>query len=304
MLNTKEKNNIKLSIIIVNWNVKPLVHRCIGSIFKNLKNINFEIIVIDNNSQDGSKDLLKKLNKERQRLKIILNNKNIGFAAANNMGLKKAEGEFILFLNPDTEVRPNSVKKMIKKLESNKDIGLIGPKMISVSGKTQSSVRKFPSVLSQAIIFLKLHHIFTKLPVLKNYFQSDFNYDKEAEVEQVMGAAMMTKKDILKRVGYWDESYFLWFEDIDLCKKIKDAGWKVIYTPEAEVFHHGGESFDQVFSLKKQRIYNKSAIYYFKKHFYLNKYWLLLVLNPISIFISFFIQIFNISSKYEPPTNT
>ncbi len=296
-----KKNNIKLSIIIVNWNVLPLLKRCIFSICKNIKDINYEIIVVDNDSKDGSKTYLKGLEEKRDNVEIILNNKNLGFATANNKGLKIAKGKFILFLNPDTEITSNTIEKLMQELENNNDIGIIAPKILGVDGKHQPSVRAFPSILSQILIFLKLHHIFPNTPVLKKYFQHNFDYKKQQEAEQVMGAAMLARKQALDKVGYWDENFFLWFEEVDLCKRIKQAGWEIVYTPKAQILHHGGESFAQMMGLKKQNIYNKSAIYYFKKHSSFEKYWPLLVLHPFSLCISLIVQILNISGGYGFP---
>src|SRR6056297_2801089 len=118
MVNQKtNQDKMKLSIIVVNWNVKPLLGRCLFSVFKNIKNFNYEVIVVDNNSSDGSQDFLTMLSKKRERLRLILNDKNVGFATANNQALKKAQGEYVLFLNPDAEIRSGIIKKMVQKMD-------------------------------------------------------------------------------------------------------------------------------------------------------------------------------------------
>lgn len=279
-----------LSIIIVSWNVKPLLERCLKSIFEHGKGLNLEIIVVDNNSKDGSQEFLRILSQKKNNLHIILNNANLGFAKANNLGIVQAQGEYILLLNPDTEILDGALQKTVKFLEQNDDCGIIGCQLVGIDGKIQPSVRNFPTVLSHALIFLKLHLVFPQLKIFRDYFLYDFDYAKRDEVDQAMGAFLMTKRSVIKEIGLLDENFYLWFEEVDFCKRIKDGGWKIIYYPEAKVLHHGSQSFRQILPVSRQRIYNKSAIYYFQK--YCPCYaWYLILLSPISLFLSAVIQI-------------
>jgi len=282
-----------LSIIIVNWNVKKLLEKCLNSIFKNVDGLDYEVWVVDNNSADGSREYLKSLIGHNENLKVILNEQNIGFAKANNQALKEAQGEFVLLLNPDTEIIGDALQKTVQFMQYNQDCGVLGSKLIGRDDKIQKSVRSFPTIPSQVMIFLKFHRLFYKVKILKDYFQTDFNYEKVSEVDQVMGAFLMTKKEVLEKVGLLDEKFWLWFEEVDFCKRVKEEGYKIIYYPNAAIFHHGAQSFRQMLSCPKQRTYNRSTIYYFKKHSRFISYWPLLILNPISLLLACLVQFFS-----------
>lgn len=284
-----------LSIIIVNWNTRPLLERCLESIFRAAGDLSIEIFVIDNASKDDSQEVLKK--RFQGRVNLILNNKNLGFAKANNQALKKAKGHFILFLNPDTEILGDDLIKIVKLMRQNRDYGAVSCQLIGVDGEIQPSVRRFPTLISQILILLKLHRPFPQLEPLAEYFAYDFDYQKLQEVDQVMGAFLMTRREVLEKVGLLDENFFIWFEEVDFCKRVKEAGWKVVYDPEVKILHHGAQSFGQVLSFRKQRIFNRSLIYYFKKHHSKIAIRILRCFSPISLFLAFLIQLVGVVIK-------
>ncbi|MDA2921791.1 glycosyltransferase family 2 protein [Patescibacteria group bacterium AH-259-L07] len=293
-----------LSIIIVNWNVKPLLERCLASIFHHGKELKYEVIVIDNDSRDGSKEYLRAVDKRRDNVHVILNNENLGFAKANNQGIDMARGEFILLLNPDAEVYGGTLQKMVRFMEKNSDCGVAGCQLVGIDNKIQPSVRKFPTVRSYEMIFLKLHYVFPRAKNLQDYFQYDFDYTKTAEVDQVMGAFLMIRRKVVDEIDMLDEQFFLWFEEVDFCKRAQSSGWKVMYVPEVRVLHHGSQSFGQMLPLSKQRIYSKSALQYFKKHFPLRSYWPLIILRPPSLLLAYLTQVFDVSKRFELPRRT
>ncbi len=290
-----------LSIIIVNWNVRHYLEKCLLSIIKNTHDLDYEIIVVDNNStRDDSKKFLANF-KTEENLKIILNNQNLGFAKANNQGIKQAQGEYVLLLNPDTEIiKEGSLAMAVELMKKNKDWGVLGCRLWEADKQTQLSVRSFPRLIPQIMISLKLHHIFPRARVLRNYFQPNFDYEKITSVDQVMGAFLMTKKEVLSKIGMLDEKFYIWFEEVDFCKRTKQAGWKVVYSPNPTIIHYGSQSFAQVLSLAKQRIYNRSAIHYFRKY-YPWKANVLLLLSPLSLGLAYvsglFLRIKKILSK-------
>jgi len=257
---------MELSIVIVNWNVKPLLERCLESIFKNIREVDFETIIFDNGSTDGSREFLEKFKGKDERLKIVLSEKNLGFATACNLAAKETKGEFILFLNPDTEILRDNLKVLLREFKKNKDWGVIGGQVVGVDGKIQPSVRSFPTLFSQILILLKLHHFFPGLRPLQRYFCVDFDYAETKEVDQVMGACFLVRKKIFEKLHGFDEKFFLWFEEVDFCRRVKNNDFKVIYTPHFKILHYGAQSFSQLFSFQKQKIFNQSLIYYFKKH--------------------------------------
>ncbi|MDD2646663.1 MAG: glycosyltransferase family 2 protein [Patescibacteria group bacterium] len=281
-----------LSIIIVNWNVRSLLERCLNSIWQNQPSMPYEVIIIDNNSRDGSQDFLESISKKFDNLKIIFNNQNLGFARACNQGFKKSKGEIILFLNPDTEILLNSLDIAIDHLKKDSSAGILGGQIIDEEKETQASVRSFPDVFSQALILLKLHNLFPRTKVFKKYFLSDFDYQKQQAVDQVMGACLLIKRELMEKLHGFDEKFFLWFEEVDLCYRAKKLNYQVVYDPEIKVKHLGHQSFFKISPLKKQKIYNRSLIYYFRKH---HPFWqaiFLACLTPLSLLMSFFVQLF------------
>jgi GT2 family glycosyltransferase len=249
-----------ISVIIVSWNVRDLLKKCLESIFRHTQDVAFEVIMVDNASTDGTLEMLKHY---FPNVKLIANQKNLGFAKANNIGIREAQGEYILLLNPDTEFIENSLEKVVQKMESDENIGVLGCRILNSDKSLQPSVRRFPTLASQLIILLKLHRLFPSL--LNNYLAKDFDYSKEAEAVQVMGAFFCVSRTVFEQIGLLDEEYFIWFEEVDFCRRAKKVGYKVIYCPEISIIHHSGQSFAQVDTLKKQWWFFRSALHYFSK---------------------------------------
>jgi len=287
---------IKLSIIIASWNVQELLQQCLESIFNNQPAFSFEVIVVDNASKDQSVGLVMN---QFPQVRLITNQKNLGFARANNQAVKIAQGDFILLLNPDTVILAGTLDKTVNYLEQNKEIGVLGCQLLNPDKTLQPSLRRLPTLGSQLLILLKLHRLFPKLKSLRNYFATDLDYSKVQEAGQVMGAFMLIRKKLIDKLGLFDERFYLWFEEVDLCKRVKDDGqWKVIYYPEAAVIHYGGQSFVQEFRFKNQFRFNNSLLDYFRKH----KYWLsfvvILIFYSLSLLLALMLTPF-ISKKKE-----
>ncbi|MCX7779138.1 MAG: glycosyltransferase family 2 protein [Patescibacteria group bacterium] len=284
---------MKLSIIIVNWQTKNFLEKCLKSIQsygKNYsENIDFETIVIDNNSNDESRKFLSEFKIQNSKFKIILNHKNLGFARAVNRGIKLSKGEYILLLNPDTEIKENTFK-ILEFMESHLKIGVCGGKILNSDGTLQNSVRKFPNLVSQIFVLLKIHHFFRNFKPIRNYFALDFDYSKTQEVDQVMGSFFMVRKKLIEEIGFFDEKFFLWFEEVDFCRRAKKAGWQIYYYPEAEIIHQKATSFSQVSPFKNQWQFNQSLLYYFKKHHSFFSWFILLLLQPISLLLSLIVS--------------
>lgn len=272
-----------LSIIIVNWNTRGLLKSCLGSIKRYCQAVSFEIIVIDNASADGSAEMVEK---DFPDATLIKSNENIGFAAANNIGIKKAQGRHTLLLNSDTELISDAPSRMVSYLDNHKDIGVLGCRLLNRDRSLQPSVRRFPDFISQALILLKLHRLFPQLRVMRRYRAEKFDYSRTQAVDQVMGACFMIPGGVIDRVGLLDERYWIWFEEVDYCRMAKDKGFRIVFLSDAEVVHHGGSSFAQQLSLAKQRRYNESLLRYFWKHGRASAYVALAVLNPISLLLA------------------
>lgn len=254
---------MKLSIIIVSWNTGDLLEKCLRSVQKDLAGSMAEVFVIDNNSSDNTVEMIKE---KFPRVKVIANKYNTGFAKANNQGIKEATGDYILLLNPDTELFPDTISKSIEFMASHPDCGVMGPKMLYVDNKLQPSVRRFPTVWPIFLMLIKAPKIFKNIKSINNYLATDFDYTKEQVVDQVMGAYMITKMEVLNKTGLLDEKFFIWFEEVDFCLRVVKAGYKVFYNPEVKVIHHGGKSFAQQKTINKQKMFFQSAWKYFIKN--------------------------------------
>lgn len=272
-----------ISIVIVSWRVKKALADCLASIEKYSGETQVETIVVDNNSKDGTVEMIEE---DFPEVKVIANDSNNGFAKACNQGLEISNGEYVFLLNPDTKVLPGSLKKLEAILYNNPSVGIVGPKILNRDGSIQKSVRRFPDLLSQILVLLKLVNINSNLKPLKNYLQKDFDYTTEQEVEQLMGAALMFRKDLIKKIGKLDERFYIWFEEIDYCYRTKKANLKVLYTPEASVVHQRGASFKQVLPLRRQLIFNTSLLKYFAKNVGLLQTIILALFVPINILLT------------------
>jgi GT2 family glycosyltransferase len=285
------------SIIIVNWNVKSLLKKCLASIFEKTQDISFEAIVVDNNSTDGSQEMLRELVNNQPNLKLILNDFNAGFAKANNQGAKIAKGRYLLFMNPDMESIEDSANKLVSFMEKHPGIAASTCQLIYPDGQRQNNIKRDPSFWSQFFILLKLHHFLTWLPPIKSYLAKDFDYTREQAVQQVMGTFLFIRREIFEKINGWNEDYWLWWEDVDLCQRIRKAGETIFYTPVTKIVHYEGKSFEQKLSLEKQKQFNHGMLIYFKKYHSRLTHWGLLVLQPISLLLAYLSQLLDIKPR-------
>lgn len=284
---------MELSVIVVNWNVRERLRRCLAAAFAQT-GVSFEVFVVDNASADGSVAMVLKEFPEAQ---VIANNRNMGFAAANNAALAQTKGDFVLLLNPDAEPEAGAFAAMVAYMRSHGAVGVMGPHIVGDDGKTQDSVRRFPTVWSQALIMLKLHHMFRGATILKRYFADGFDYGKESAVDQVIGAAFLVRRSVFETIGPLDARFFIWFEEVDFCKRAIQAGFEVKYAPVATVRHAGGESFAKAFSTVKQRYFNDSLRWYMRKHHGVLAWAVVTVLDPISMLLAWSVQALRVTRK-------
>ncbi len=231
---------IEVSIVIVNYNVKHFLEQCLMAVEKARHNLNIEIIVVDNASVDGSQAMIKK---KFPNILLIENHKNLGFAKANNQALKIARGKYILILNPDTLIQEDTLINLKNYLDEHPEAGAVGCKLINPDGSFQIASRR--SIPTPWVAFTKivgLSRIFPKSKIFGRYNLTYISPDKESEVDVLSGSLMLVRNEVLKKIGYFDEDYFMYGEDIDLCYKIKKAGSKIYYTPKTKAIHYKGES--------------------------------------------------------------
>lgn len=282
--------NPDISIIIVSWNVKDLLRCAIDSIIESLDLsqkaghiLAIEIIVVDNASTDGSADFIIK---HFPQVKLVANNTNKGFGAANNQGFKIAAGDYILCLNPDAKLIGEALRQMHNFMREQPFVGLLGPKLVNQDSSLQRSCRRFPTFWSMGEILLKLHNFLPMSLPIRRYYMWAFDHQTVRRVDQVMGACMMIRRSALNEVGYFDEEFFIFFEEVDLCKRLTDAGHIIFFYPYAVVEHHRSSGFAQRHSLWRQWHFAKSCRHYFWKHHNFVSASLITVLSFFSLWLA------------------
>ena len=261
-------NKITLSIIIVNLNTKDLTVGCIRSIQKEAKDISFEVLLTDNGSNDGSVEALKRIKKEsfwKDKFTLILNDSNTGYGKANNQGIRKAKGKYILLLNNDTVVHKDALQNLVKFADKTPDVGVVGSKLLNIDGTLQMSCFNFPTITNA---------------VKEYFFNQKGLFDKFAPkgklpttVDSVVGAVFLITPKAKKLVGILDERYFAYFEDIDYCRQTWKNGLKVYYLPDSVITHYHGATFKKLAdeSQRWKKLIPSSKVYHgLIKHYIIN----------------------------------
>ncbi len=229
---------MKLSICIANFNSGDLLTKCLESIERYPPSQDFEVIVVDNGSLDGSQLICS----EKENVRLIQNSSNRGFAYANNQAFDIAHGDFLLLLNADTEVSHQAIDSLVTCIVGDLRIGLATARLVNQDGSTQIgfNVRRLPTILSIAAQLLLFDKLWPRNPVSKNYYCLDLDYDQFQDVGQPAASALLLNRCILESVGGFDTQFLNWFNDVDLCARVLKAGWRNVYCPSSVVFHHGG----------------------------------------------------------------
>ncbi|MFQ5823193.1 MAG: glycosyltransferase family 2 protein [bacterium] len=276
-----------VSIIIVNHNTKELLKELLTSITQNVKNISYEVIVVDNNSTDGSCELFKT---NFTKVTLIANKSNFGFSKANNQAAKLTKGKNILFVNSDTIVCENAIERMFAFLEKEKSTAVVGCKLLNKDNSLQRSCGIFPRLLTEFYFRTFLNRIFPTSKIFGSFKLGSWDYSSVLEVDWVSGACLMIRKEIFDQIGGFDEHLYMYYEDVDLCLRVKKLGWKIYFTPNASVYHLHGGSWERN---REIPIFNSciSSLYFFRKH---HKKWKIIFLKLfilIETFLSYFVLI-------------
>lgn len=255
---------IDLSIIIVNYNVEYFLEQCLNSVMLAAKNVNSEIIVVDNNSSDGSIEMLKS---KFPKVQVIQNSENVGFSKANNQGIKIGKGKYILLLNPDTVIDEHTLTKITERMNADDQIGGLGVRMVDGKGVfLPESKRGLPTPLVAFYKIFGLSSIFKKSKRFGRYHLSYLDEFEENEIDILSGAFMCMRKAVLDKIGLLDEAFFMYGEDIDLSYRIQKAGYKNIYFPQTTIIHYKGESTKKS-SVNYVFVFYRAMIIFAKKHF-------------------------------------
>ena len=268
--------DMDVSITIVSYKENlDILKRCLDSI-ESSTDVDYEVFVVDNANNPAVKGLLKIY----ERAEYIANPANNGFAAAVNQGIKQSTGEFILLLNPDTEFEPHVLKTMVDHMRKDQDVGIGSCIIRYPNGDLQDSIRRFPRMLDQIQILLKVPHIMNTRSI-NRYMMRDVDPLKTQKVDSIMGAFMWISKPLIEEVGLFDERYFIWFEEVDYCKMAHDAGFTIKHYGDVEIIHHKGHSFSKVATRRKQKWMRTSFRKYARKHFGVVAWLVLWALTPL-----------------------
>jgi len=231
---------VDVSVVILSFNGIGYLRECLASLFECTSGIEFEVIVVDNASTDGSPEMVER---EFPQVRLLRRSTNAGFAVAANEGIRLATGEAVMLLNSDTRLTSNALPPMAAYLRTHPDVAVLGPRLIDPDGSLQYSCRRFPDF---SVVLFNRYSVLTRLlpgnRFSAGYLMSDFDHRSIREVDWVSGAAVMLARHALDRIGLLDEAYFFYIEDVDLCQRAHRAGYKVVYFPEAELIHHIGKS--------------------------------------------------------------
>jgi len=234
---------IDLSIIIVTFKSESTIEKCLDSVYSSFGKINFEVIISDNSPNKNTKDLIEKIKAKYKNLTFIYNDDNEGFSRGNNIALKNASGEYVLFLNPDMVVEKNTISGIMEFMKEHPEAGTATPKVHLLDGTLDDSChRGFPTPWRAFCHFSKLSKIFPKNKIFAGYNLTYLDFTKTHEIDALAGSFLIIKSTLGKKLNWWDEDYFFYGEDIDFCYRIKKAGYKIYYVPKYQALHYKGVS--------------------------------------------------------------
>lgn len=249
-----------VSIVIVSWNVRDLLRDCLDSILVD-EGLAKEIIVVDSLSSDGSPDMVRQ---SFPTVRLIEPGENVGFSKGNNLGIQASSGRFVFILNPDTKVLERATSRLVAYLDSHPTVGVAGPQLLNDDMTVQSSRRRFPT-LGTAFFESTWLQPYALRHILDRYHMRDCSDEETLSVDWLQGAALMVRREVIQQVGGFDEAFFMYSEELDWQRRIKDGAWEIVYYPEARIIHYGGKSSEQ--SVASRDIhFHSSKIRYFRKY--------------------------------------
>jgi len=269
---------VELSIVILSWNTSDLLAACLRAIERHPFRGHREVIVVDNASSDRSAD---RVAAEFPSVRLIRSDANLGYSGGNNLGLRAARGRFRLLLNSDTEVGPGALDRLVGFLEATPGAGAVSCRLVNPDGSLQPSCMRFPTLWTALVFDTFLARTPFGRRHLDRYFMRDFDHASEREVDQVPGTCTLVPGEVLDRIGLLDERLWLFFNDVDLCKRIRAAGRSIHFLPDVEVMHHYGASTAKFVLFAVEWHLNRVA--YYRKHF---GRWSMLVTKPVAIYVA------------------
>ncbi|MBN3523797.1 glycosyltransferase family 2 protein [Paenibacillus apiarius] len=255
---------IDLSIIIVNYNTKQLTLNCLESVYRSVTDCQFEVILIDNASRDDS---VQVIGEQYPQVKLIANEHNLGFSKANNQGMRVAEGRYVLLLNSDTVIQPDTLDIMIRFMDEHPEVGASGCKVVLPDGSLDKACRRgFPTPAATFFYVSRLSKLFPKNPRINAYHREDLDPDQAYPIDCLIGAFMMVRREAIEQVGMLDEDFFMYGEDVDWCYRIKQAGWVNYYYPKTKIVHYKrASSRNKPFKITYE--FHRAIYVLYNKHF-------------------------------------
>ena len=258
---------MKLSIILVEWNTRDLLKQTLESAYKETVGFDFEVIVVDNNSADDSAEMVKR---DFPQTIVIENSDNLGFAKANNQGMKIAKGDYMMLLNTDVIVLDGAINKLVQYLDSHPDVMMVGPRLLNNDGSFQLVCRRnLPNPINSFAHLFGLAKIFINSKWANDYKLANMDPEISGPTQAMSGAAMMFRRGVFEEIGGLDETFFMYGEDLDFCKRIIDKGWSTVYVSDAKITHLGGASSSKR-RVKSLINFHEAMWIYYKKHFFRN----------------------------------
>lgn len=254
----------ELSIVILSWNVRELLAGCLRALPVAAGRWweRSEVLVVDNASTDGSAEMTRR---DFPGVRLIALPHNMGFSGGNNVGIRAARGKYVLLLNPDTVPLPGSIDTLAAYMEAREESGIVGPRLLNPDGTLQPSRRRFPTLATALVESTPLQRWLGKLASIQRFYMLDRSEGETQQVDWLSGAALMCRREAISQAGLFDPGYFMFSEEVDLCKRVKDAGWEVVYVPDAKIAHYGGQSTGQAVAARHVD-FNTSKARYFRLH--------------------------------------
>ena len=254
---------IDVSVIVVNLNTRALLAECLASVLHSKGEK--EVIVVDNGSVDGSAEMVER---DFPHVQLIRNKTNERFAKPNNDAMKSAQGRYVLLLNSDASLKDSALEKLVTYMDAHSDVGMCGPQLLYPDGRVQPSCRGFVSLWSHACDMLLLDRLFRRSRFFARSEMTFFDHLSEREVDHVMAAAVLVRMSAVQRVGMFDESFSIYYNDLDWSYRMKRAGWRIVFYPEAQVVHHLGRTArPMIRDLEIFREQHDNILYFYEKHF-------------------------------------